>query len=386
MKRSNKGPEMTAPADWLINGGDMGRLIRSMDWSATPLGPRAHWPCPLRAITNVALSSTLAMAILWGKELIFIYNDGYRDILADKHPCAMGRSTCEIWPEVWEFNRPIFEKVMQKGQAVHLEDQLFRIKRRDEMKDAFFTLSYSPIWLDHGHVGGAVVTLIETTERIHAEKQLRSLSAHLQDTIEKERLSIAREVHDDFGQSLSALKMDINWIKKRLYSDQTTVAEKLEVMASEINRSIQSVKRICTELRPAILEDLGLVYVIEWHTARFQERTGIRCCLDMKMTDVKGDSHITTALYRIHQEALTNVGRHAQATKVEVSLTHKKNRIILEIKDNGRGIRNSDLSGSKSFGIIGMRERVYALGGDFDISGEPGRGTRIRVSVPLKRR
>ena len=175
MKRLNNDSEMTAHADWLIGGGgggDMGELIRSMDWSATPLGPRADWPYPLQVITNMALSSAFAMAILWGKELIFIYNDAYKVIAADKHPYAMGRSTREIWAEVWDFNKPIFEKVMQEGQTVHLEDQLFRIKRRAKMEDAFFTLSYSPIWLDHGHVGGTLVTLIETTERLRAEAAL----------------------------------------------------------------------------------------------------------------------------------------------------------------------------------------------------------------------
>jgi PAS domain-containing protein len=144
-----------------------------MDWSATPLGPRADWPEPLKTVTNLALSSSFAMAILWGEELIFVYNNGYRVIAGDKHPRAMGMSTREIWPEVWEFNKPIFERVMQEGQTVHLEDQLFRIQRNVEPEDAYFTLSYSPIWLEEGLVGGTLVTLNETTQRKQAEHALR---------------------------------------------------------------------------------------------------------------------------------------------------------------------------------------------------------------------
>ena len=303
----------------------------------------------------------------------------------------IGKSVKEIVPTLEETARNVASNIIGTGQPVRNIEFTGETDAQPGVARSWLE-SWYPLMGADQEIFGFTVIVEEITERKRAveeiEKindQLRRLSAHLQDTIEKERLSIAREIHDDLGQSLSALKMDINWIKKRLHSDQTPVAEKLDVMASEINRSIQSVKRICTELRPAILDDLGLAYIVEWHTSQFQERTGIRCCLNMKMTDVTIDSPITTALYRIHQEALTNVARHAQATEVDVSLAYKENRILLEIKDNGRGIRDSDLSGSTSYGIIGMRERVYALGGDFDISGKPGRGTRISVSVPVKR-
>jgi len=192
MKRPNKNSEENTATDWLVGGGDMGELIRSMDWSATPLGPRTEWPYLLQAITNVVLSSTFATAILWGKDLTFIYNDAYRVIAADKHPHALGRSTWEIWPEVWEFNKPIFEKVMKEGQTIHLEDQLFRINRRAKMEDAYFTLSYSPIWLDNSRVGGTLVTLIETTQRLQAEKALRESEARYCAIIEDQTELICR--------------------------------------------------------------------------------------------------------------------------------------------------------------------------------------------------
>ena len=179
MTHSLKSSKSGADTDWLIGGGEMGELIASMDWSATPLGPRAGWPEPLKVVTNLALSCSFAMAILWGKDLIFVYNDAYRITAADKHPRALGRSTREIWPEVWEFNKPIFEKVMEEGQTFRLEDQLFRIQRCAEPEDAHFTLSYSPIWLEEGLVGGTLVTLIETTQRKRAEETLRNANQGL---------------------------------------------------------------------------------------------------------------------------------------------------------------------------------------------------------------
>ncbi len=170
MKHSNKDPKAHSTPDWLIGGGEMGEMIRSMDWSATPVGPRADWPQVLKVTTNLALSSSFPMAILWGKDLIFVYNDAYRVIAAEKHPNALGRSNRDVWPEVWEFNRRIFEKVMLQGQTVHLEDQLFRIHRQTYPEDAYFTLSYSPLWMEDGTVGGTLVILLETTRRINAER------------------------------------------------------------------------------------------------------------------------------------------------------------------------------------------------------------------------
>jgi signal transduction histidine kinase/ActR/RegA family two-component response regulator len=173
MAHPEKGPEVNTQPDWLIGGGDMGELVRALDWSATPLGPRANWPQPLRLITNVALSSTFPMAILWGSDLIFICNDAYREIAYQKHPDAMGRPTRDVWPEVWEFNRPILERVMLQGETVHVENQLFRINRRNEAENAYFTFSYSPIWMEDRTVGGTLVTLLETTHHVIAERETK---------------------------------------------------------------------------------------------------------------------------------------------------------------------------------------------------------------------
>ena len=164
--------------------GEMADLIRKTDWSTTPLGPRDGWPQSLRTVTNLVLASSFPVAILWGSELIFIYNDGYRIIAGDKHPQALGRSTRDIWSEVWEFNRPILEEVMTRGETVHLEDQLFRISRHGCMEDAYFTLSYSPIRSEGGRIGGTLIILLETTKA--KEQTLRLLETVRE---EKDRLA-----------------------------------------------------------------------------------------------------------------------------------------------------------------------------------------------------
>lgn len=193
MKGSNENAEANTAPDWLIGGGDMGELIRSMDFSGTPLGPRANWPQTLQVITNVALSSTFPMAILWGEELLLIYNDAYRVIAGRKHPDAVGRPTRDVWPEVWDFNRSIFEKVMQLGQTIHLEDQLLRINRNGYPEDAYFTLSYSPIRLENGRVGGTLVALIETTWRILAERALRNSRDELEKLVAMKTADLQRQ-------------------------------------------------------------------------------------------------------------------------------------------------------------------------------------------------
>ncbi len=165
--------EKKSAIDWLIGGGSMGDLIRAKDWSETSIGPREIWPHTLRVASNLILSSRFPMVILWGKDLELIYNDGYRVIAGNKHPQALGSTLREVWPEVWEFSKPIFEKVMQEGLDFHFEDQPFRINRNTHPEDSFFTLSFSPIRTELGEIGGVFVTLYETTSRVFTEKQLR---------------------------------------------------------------------------------------------------------------------------------------------------------------------------------------------------------------------
>jgi len=234
----------------------------------------------------------------------------------------------------------------------------------------------------------------ERTDRRLAEvqlreshKQLRALSVYLQHVREEERTRIAREVHDELGQALTSCKLDASWLSHHLRRDQKDLLAKAAKLATEIDSTIQTVRRISTELRPGILDYLGLVAALEWQAQEFQSRTGIRCHVSAHLHGPPLDPELTTAFFRIFQETLTNVIRHAEATDVDVQLKEESARIILEIKDNGRGISREEIADPKSMGLLGMRERAALLGGDFRIQPlRGGRGTKACVAIPRQTR
>lgn len=219
-----------------------------------------------------------------------------------------------------------------------------------------------------------------------SREQLRNLSAHLQSAIEKERMNIAREIHDELGQALTALKMDLFWLENRFPKDQKLLLEKTKSMSRLVDETIKSVQRISTELRPGLLDDLGLAAAIEWQAEEFQKRTGIKCEVTLDPEDIILGQDISITIFRIFQETLTNVARHANATMVKVSLNEKAEKIVLEVRDNGKGITEKQISNPKSFGLIGIRERVHIIGGEFKIIGIQDEGTTVTVSIPLGRK
>jgi len=234
----------------------------------------------------------------------------------------------------------------------------------------------------------------EITERKRAEEEvkqsrelLRALSAHLQSIREEERTMIAREIHDELGQALTGLKMDLSALQKGLRKtgelDFARLTEKTSTMSELVDSTIQTVRKIATDLRPGILDDLGLVAAIEWQAQDFQKRTGINCSLKAGVDEVEMNADRSTALFRIFQETLTNVARHSAATEVEVMLSQYGDQIALEIKDNGKGISQAEISGRRSLGLLGMRERAQLLGGDLKISGTPNEGTTVTARIPL---
>jgi PAS domain S-box-containing protein len=219
-----------------------------------------------------------------------------------------------------------------------------------------------------------------------SREELRNLADHLQSVREQERTTIAREIHDDLGQTLTALKMDISWLGKKLPKDQETLLEKTKAMTKLTDMTIKTVKKISTELRPGLLDDLGLVAAIEWQTEEFENRTGIRCELTVDPEEIILDQDRSTAIFRIFQETLTNIARHAKATRVTISLKEKDDKVELRVRDNGKGITKEQISDSKSFGLMGIRERVHLLGGKVKITGKPGEGTTVVVSIPIETR
>jgi len=215
--------------------------------------------------------------------------------------------------------------------------------------------------------------------------QLRALSNYLQYVREEERTRIAREVHDELGQALTGLKLDLSWLATKLARHREPVQEKVKTMTQHIDETIQTVRRIATELRPGILDSLGLIAALEWQANEFQSRTGIPCVVTTTVADTLWDQQFSTGVFRIFQETLTNVIRHAKATRVEVSFAEEGENLVLIVKDNGRGISEEEVANTRSIGLVGMRERARLIGGELVLQGAPGRGTTVTLRVPLNR-
>lgn len=220
-----------------------------------------------------------------------------------------------------------------------------------------------------------------------SHEQLRALSVYLQTVREEERTRIAREVHDELGQALTSCKLDLSWIANRLPRDLKPLHDKARGLVAHIDSTIQTVRRISTELRPGVLDHLGLLAALEWQANDFQNRTGIRCEVRNNLNpEFSLDPQVSTSMFRIFQETLTNIIRHAGATLVQVSLRKTRGSIILKIRDNGRGITDAEISNTKSMGLLGMRERAALMGGTFRIErSRRGAGTEVTVAVPLRR-
>jgi len=215
--------------------------------------------------------------------------------------------------------------------------------------------------------------------------ELRALAGRLQEVREEERTRVSREIHDQLGQALTAIKIDVSALVRHQGSDADQDARRTSILKL-VDETIQSVRRIATELRPGILDDLGLVATVEWAGEEFEARTGTACRLELPGDEPSIDPESATAVFRILQETLTNVARHAAASRVDVRLARDGRELTLEVRDNGRGMAADGAGKRRSLGILGMRERAMLLGGTLTITGVPGQGTTVRVSIPELRR
>lgn len=219
-------------------------------------------------------------------------------------------------------------------------------------------------------------------EQRRSFKQLRALAGRMQTAREEERARVAREIHDELGQVLTAIKIDLNALIPSVTADPGPNSQRLQAVFWLLDGAIHSVRRIGTDLRPGVLDDLGLAAAIEWAVEEFQARTGIETYVSLPDADLALDEERATALFRILQEALTNVARHAHATRVTVHLAQEHGDLSLEVRDNGTGFQQEQLAGSRSLGILGMRERAILLAGEFNISGTRENGTTVTVRIP----
>ncbi len=308
---------------------------------------------------------------------------------------VMGYKRQEFYSPDFDFFRLIAPEFLEKTKSFYSQ----HIKRKDISPYEYALLTKSGKRIDAilatrliNYEGEKAILGIITdiTERKKAEKtlsesreQLRNLAAHLQSIREEERALVAREIHDELGQALTALKMDLSWLDKKLPEEQSPLLKKTKSMSQLIDSTIQTVQRLSAELRPGLLDDLGLLAAMEWQAEEFQKRTGVACELSLGSQEIDLDQESSTAIFRIFQETLTNISRHASATKATVNLAEKGAQLELTIKDNGKGITEEKISDPKSLGLIGIQERVHFLGGNIDIKGIRNKGTTVTVSVPL---
>ena len=223
-----------------------------------------------------------------------------------------------------------------------------------------------------------------TEHRLRAsEENLRALAAHLQSVREEERIHIAREIHDELGQALTGLKFDIYAAAKNQAGiGPETIGSAVDGLGQQIDRIINSVRRIASGLRPEVLDEIGLSAAVEWQSREFQRRTGIRCLVEIAPGLTDPDMERSTALFRIFQELLTNVARHANATRVSVHLAEDEESLRLKVEDNGRGIQDQEFESPRSLGFLGLRERALAFGGSIEVKGQEGKGTCVFVAIP----
>jgi PAS domain S-box-containing protein len=236
-----------------------------------------------------------------------------------------------------------------------------------------------------------LVLVREITDRKRAERelkksheQLRRLSYYLQSIREEERTSIAREIHDELGQLLTGLKIDLSFIDNRLPDYLSDLKEKVKSMSKLTDTTIKTVRKIASELRPVILDDLGITAAIEWQIQEYQKRSGISCRFYVIPSEFKLDQKRSTAIFRIFQETLTNVFRHARASEVNITLEKRDGTVNLKVKDNGIGINKKKINNPKSIGLSGIRERAHALGGLVEIKGVRNKGTSVSVTIPMQ--
>jgi PAS domain S-box-containing protein len=290
-----------------------------------------------------------------------------------------------IWdlfpPEVTSYRKKVLEKVFTTGENLDLTEY---------RNNKFYETSVYPIFDLMKNVHRAAVFTRDITEQKKAEQEikeshekLQNLTKYLMTAREQERTSIARELHDELGQVLTAINMEAVWVAEKISEDQPLVRPRAEAISDLAVGAIQTVKRIISELRPTLLTDLGLAEAIKWQAEEYLKRIGIRFDVKIEPEDIFLDDDKSTAVFRIFQEATTNAIRHSHATRVSVSLKKHRKHIELRIKDNGIGITEEQLSLNESFGIMGMRERAEVFDGTLEIMGIPGKGTTLVVRFPF---
>jgi PAS domain S-box-containing protein len=309
-----------------------------------------------------------------------------------------------LWSRAAVLGEPLDKLIPQRfrsGHRAHIEafgatgvtsrrmgSQMFLVALRADGEEFPIEASIS----QHTEEGKKLFTVIlrDVTERVRAEEALRRSKEELQElgaaahqAREQEKSRIARELHDELAQALTALQMDVAWCKEKIPPGEDGFEKKLERMEALLNTTVTSTRRIAADLRPLMLDDLGLLPAVEWLVENFTQRTGVACELAVSISDLNLHKTHSTAVFRIVQESLANIAKHARASQAEVAIAQNGSEVTIAVRDDGLGFSPQDPRKPNSFGLVGLRERAYLLGGEAAIISAPGRGTDIEVRLPL---
>ena len=390
---------------WQIHSGeyrwfrDEAMLLRQADGTLqeivglrTDITARRHASALIRRQAEIISQIQASIIVTDLDGYVTSWNRGAEGMLGYSAGEALGRHVSFIYPrDDYQFlEREVLAPVKAKG--VH-QVEVHRLTKAGTLRVAQLTLNLlrddddSPI--------GIIGYSMDITDRKHGEElllksrnQLAALAVRLESVREEERGRIALEVHDVLGQALTGLKLDIAWVYKQLSESHgslelSPILSRLATSRELVDATIQSVRAIATTLRPGVLDQLGLEAAIEWQAQEFHHRTGIVCTTSISPDHIHVDAQQSTALFRILQEVLTNVVRHAHATAVDIRLEETREHVVMQVRDNGTGITSVAQSGPQAFGLLGMRLRAQQQGGTFDIHGISGTGTTVVLKIPL---
>ena len=317
---------------------------------------------------------------------ITIANDAYASHYGVRVAELIGKTPAEFYAHDIPRGKSGWRALFDKG-SIHVETD----ERRADGTPIRIEGHYMCVYDDLGRITGHLGIQRDITNRHRAQEEvmqsreeLRALAARLETAREQERTRIAHQVHDELGQAVTGLKLDLAWMEQRLStSGPPEITERSRSILGRMDRLMESVRQIVTELRPSVLDQLGLLAAIEWQAQDFAARTGLGLDLEITATDECTSDQLASPVFRMLQEALTNIARHANATRVSVTYRRDAHLLSLDVSDNGRGITASELRGTNSLGLLSLRERALACGGSIEITGEPGLGTLVSLRVPL---
>jgi PAS domain S-box-containing protein len=331
-----------------------------------------------REITSILKYTPAVVYIKDSNGRYVLVNSRYEELFNIQNEEIRGKTDYDVFP------KEIADQFRANDLQVFAERRPFQVEERVPHEDGihnYLSVKF-PLYDEEGSKRSICGISTDITELKNTQDQLRRLSGSIMASQEKERTAIARELHDELGQVLTALRIDSVWLKERLKVTDTIASERALAMRDLIDKTIDEVRGMSTRLRPGVLDDLGLTEALEWYTTDFEKRTGI-ACLFRHPGVPRVDDMVATAAYRIAQEALTNVARHSYANHVDVTLQAEAGMLSLKVQDNGRGFDRLDLPESECLGLAGMRERASLVGGIIDIQSQPGKGTQVYCKLPI---